>query len=797
MLGSIGQENLEAAAADEGFLSHLDRAVANLDTYMSGGTTWFRRKHGAYKSPLVAYFSAEFGVTECLQIFAGGLGVLAGDHTKSASDLGVPFIGVGLLYRQGYFRQYLNEAGRQQAAYDENDFLNLPLMLERYDDGSPIVVETPHPGRKVCAQVWKAQVGRVPLYLLDTNLPANLPEDRVITHQLYGGDAETRIRQEIILGIGGFRALNALNLNPDVYHMNEGHSAFLAIERIRQLMEKSGLNFQQALETTRAGVVFTTHTPVPAGHDYFSRDLVQRYFGEYLSQMGISVDDVMALGKQNPDDHKEPLSMTVLALRTSSYNNGVSKLHGEVSRKMWQSLWRAVPELEVPITSITNGIHIQSWVSRDMKELYDRYLGPRWRTEPADSKIWQRADQISGEELWRTHERRRERLVSFCRRRLQEQLGKRGASQKALEIAGEVLDPEALTIGFARRFATYKRATLLLRDPERLAQILNDPKRPVQIIMAGKAHPHDEPGKDLIQEIVELARKDEFRRRLVFIENYDMTVARYLVQGCDIWLNTPRRPREASGTSGMKAAANAVLNLSILDGWWDEAYTPHVGWAIGRREKYDDPEYQDQVEADAMYGLLESEIVPEFFDRGLDGLPRRWITRMKANIAALSHRFNTHRMVGEYTERFYLPAAERYSLISQDNLSPAKELAAWKARIKQNWPKIVIKDLISDLNDQIKVGSEFQVSANIYLGDLTPDDVKVELYLGQVSSEGEFLAAKALEMEEVTENGNQEYVYKTKEVVCCSSGLHGYTVRVLPYHPNLPTSFIPGLIHWA
>ena len=720
MLGTIDQAKLEAAASDEGFLSHLERVGQDLDAYMAAESTWFRRAHGVSQAPLVAYFSAEFGITECLSIFAGGLGVLAGDHLKSASDLGVPIVGVGLLYQQGYFRQYLNEAGWQQEVYENNDFHNLPLTLKRRPDGAPLTVEVPLPGRKVIVQVWWAQVGRVPLYLLDSNIPANRPEDRDITDQLYGGDIEMRIKQEILLGLGGYLALEAVGLEPTVYHMNEGHSAFLALERTRRIMEKCGLSFAEAREAASAGLVFTTHTAVGAGHDYFSPQLMDRYFADSMRALGLSRRDFLALGRQNPDDDNEPFCMTILALHLAAHSNGVSRLHGRVSRKMWKGLWPGLPEDEIPIGHVTNGVQFQSWISREMKELYDRYLGPRWREEVADQTVWQGADRIAAEELWRTHERRRERLVAFCRRRLRTQLERRGASQTAVAAADEVLGPEALTIGFARRFATYKRATLLLRDAERLARILNKPGRPVQIIYAGKAHPRDDPGKGLIRQIVELSRHEEFRRRLVFLEDYDMAVARYLVQGVDVWLNTPLRLQEASGTSGMKATANGVLNLSILDGWWDEAYRPEVGWAIGRREKYDDSNYQDQVEAEALYGLLEQEVVPAFYDRGSDGLPRRWIARMRASIQTLCRFFTTHRMVGEYTERYYLHAAGHYAQLTADGLVRAKALAAWKARLQKNWSRVRIEAVGGDSIKDVQAGGEFRVQAKVHLGALVP-----------------------------------------------------------------------------
>jgi starch phosphorylase len=805
MLGTVDQARLEAAAADDGFLAHLERVARDLDTYTStalstspaGESTWFRRTHGPTTGSFVAYFSAEFGVTECLSIFAGGLGVLAGDHLKSASDLGVPLVGVGLLYQQGYFRQYLNAAGWQQEAYVDNDFHNLPLRLERQQDGTPLTVEVAYPGRNVTAQIWRAQVGRVPLYLLDTNILANRPEDRDITDQLYGGDLEMRIKQEVMLGIGGIRALEALGLEPTVCHMNEGHSAFLALERVRWLMESHKLSFAEAREAASAGLVFTTHTPVPAGHDRFPPDLMDRYFGDYARNLGLSRREFLALGRQNPNDDGEPFCMTILALRMAVYSNGVSRLHGQVSRQMWQGIWPGVPEAEVPITHVTNGVHFRSWISLEMNSLYDRYLGPRWREEPADQAVWQRAEHIPAEELWRTHERRRQRLISFVRHRLQSQLQRRGASQAEIETAEEVLDAEALTIGFARRFAPYKRATLLLRDPERLARLLNDPGRPVQVIFAGKAHPRDDQGKGLLRQIVALARQEKFRRRLVFLEEHDMTVARYLVQGCDVWLNNPRRPREASGTSGMKAAANGVLNVSILDGWWDEAYQPGVGWAIGRGETYDDPDYQDQVEAEALYDLLEREVVPTFYDRGPTGLPRRWIALMKTSIGTLCHFFNTHRMVREYTERFYAPAAEHYRQLMADEMTRVKALAAWKARMQGAWPQVCVENVAADRFTELEVGMSIRVQARIRLGVLTPDDVTVELYLGRVDASGEIVEAAATPMQPIGPDGEGRHLFEASAVSCDKSGLHGYTVRVLPHHPDMSTPFLPGLIVWA
>lgn len=802
MLGKIDQIRLEEAASDESFLAHLERVCADFDAYMANQSTWFQRAHGPVQTPLIAYFSAEFGLTECLSIFAGGLGILAGDHLKSASDLGIPLVGVGLLYQQGYFRQRLNASGWQQELYEDNDFFNLPVRLERQPDGTPYTVELGFPGRKVTAQIWRAQVGRTPLFLLDTNIPANRPEDRDITDQLYGGDLEMRIQQELVLGIGGYRALQALGIEPSVYHMNEGHSAFLALEHTRRFMESQHFTFAEAKEAAAPGLVFTTHTPVSAGQDYFPPDLMDRYLGGYLRELGLTRQAGIALGRQNPDDENEPFCMTILALHMSAVSNGVSRLHGQVTRKMWEELWPGVPEEEIPIGYVTNGVHYPSWLSDEMDQLYDRYLSPRWREEPADEMIWQRAKHIPADELWRTHERRRERMIAYARQRLQNQLRRRGALNAEIDAANEVLDSGALTIGFARRFATYKRATLLLRDPERLGRILNDPERPVQIIFAGKAHPQDEAGKDLIREIVNLSRQEPFRRWMIFLEDYDTEMARYLVQGADVWLNTPRRPLEASGTSGMKAAANGVLNLSILDGWWDEAWQDvnqefeSIGWAIGNGGAYSSPEEQDQIESEWLYSLLEQEIIPTFYERGSTGLPRQWIRRMQFSISSLSSSFNTHRTVREYTERFYLPAITRSQQLSLEGFAPIRSYSAWKEKVHAAWPQVRVTALGGESLAKLQVGTQMHIRALVFLGSLAPEDVRVELYLGRLDARGEINGGVISLMDLVGPQGNR-YLFEAETVPCHQSGLHGYTVRVLPQHPELTGKFIPGLITWA
>jgi starch phosphorylase len=586
--------------------------------------------------------------------------------------------------------------------------------------------------------------------------------------------------------------------------MNEGHSAFLALERTCQLMDLRGLSFAEARELSSAGLVFTTHTPVPAGHDRFPPHLMERYFADYYQhRLGLSLHEFLALGRENPADEGEWFSMTTLALRMSAYSNGVSSLHGQVTREMARGLWPNVPVDEIPIGHVTNGVHFQTWISLETEQLYDRYLGSRWRQEPADERLWQQFERVPAEELWRTHERRRERMLVFVRRRLREQLTRRGAPRQEVEAADDVLDLRALTIGFARRFATYKRATLLMRDPERLLRLLTNPERPVQIIFAGKAHPHDNGGKELIQQIVGLSRQSAFRRRIVFLEDYGMTTARYLVQGADLWLNTPLRPLEASGTSGMKALANAVLNMSTLDGWWDEAWQEtdrrgaQVGWAIGRGETYENSEYQNQVEAEALYNLLERDVVPAFYDRGPDELPRRWIALMKASLGQLAAYFNTHRMVREYAERFYLPAVERFDRLAAGEADVACSLAAWRKRVELAWPRVWVERVDAERSEAADAGSTLVVRAQANLDCLKPEEVAVQLYLGRVNGAGEIVDAQCYPLKPTKPEGERGYLFESAPVPTSRSGLHGYTVRVLPDHPDLASRIIPGLITWA
>ncbi len=798
MLGMVSQERLDQAANDDAFLAHLDRVWTQFERYVTWPHTWYAKLLPNAPRPLVAYFSMEFGLAEALPIYSGGLGILAADHLKSASDLGLDLVGVGLLYQEGYFRQRLNPDGWQEEFYPVNDFSILPVIPERAPDGTPLSIALALPGRQVLVRIWRANVGRVSLFLLDTHIPENRPEDQDITARLYGGDLDTRIRQEIVLGVGGLHALARLGIQPDVCHLNEGHSGFLILERIRMLMAEGKHSFAEAREVVKAGTVFTTHTPVPAGIDRFPPHMMERYFGSYAEGVGISLDELMAMGRENPGDPNSPFSPTILALRLAANSNGVSRLHGLVSRRMFEGLWPQVPINEIPITTVTNGIHQLSFISHDLATLYERYLGPRWREEPGDQSVWVEAESIPAEELWRTHERHRERLVAFARRRLREQLRRQGATPEQIAQADDVLDPEALTIGFGRRFTTYKRGTLAMRDPDRLAELLGRPGRPVQIIYSGKAHPADEPAKRLIREIVQLSQDPRFRNHLVFIEDYDITVARHLVQGCDVWLNTPRRPLEASGTSGMKAAANGGLNLSVLDGWWAEAYQPEIGWAIGRGEPGEDPERADEVEAHALYDLLEREVAPLYYDRARDGLPRRWIERMKTCIQTVCPIYNANRMVTEYVERFYLPAAEHVWELALDNMARAKGLAGWVERVRAEWPSLGFESVNAEVPTEFRVGVVMPVAARVRLGQLTPADVWVEAYYGPLNEDGHIDPRQAgtviLEPRGEVSSGIYEF---TGEIPGRISGTSGYTIRLLPRNTELVTPYELHLIRWA
>lgn len=794
MLSTVGQERLEEAAADAGFLDHLDSVSKEFEEY-NREKAWYPQHFASHENMIVAYFSAEFGIHESLPIYSGGLGVLAGDHLKAASDLGVPLIGVGLLYQRGYFRQYLNADGWQQEHYPNSDLYCMPLKLVRGEDGNPIAIKVQIASREVEVHVWSAQVGRVTLYLLDTNVFTNHPDDRLITETLYGGDAEMRIRQEIVLGIGGVRALEALGVTPTVFHLNEGHSAFLALERIRRIMADHKMTFEEAVVATRAAQIFTTHTPVPAGIDKFGQDQIYKYFKEFWPQLGLDKESFMALGGDEKGKTESPFNMAKLAIELSGYVNGVSKLHGAVSRKMWADRWPLFSSEEVPIHHVTNGVHARSWVSHEMSHLFDRYLGKRWQEDPRDHEIWKRVEKVPDEELWRTRERMRERLVIFARNRLKQQLQRRGEPLSSIERASNVLDMNALTIGFARRFTTYKRGNLLIQDPERLIKLLTDPERPVQLIFAGKAHPKDEPGKEMIREIVHFARIESVRNKIVFLEDYDMNVARHLVQGCDIWLNTPRPPMEASGTSGMKAAVNGVLNCSTFDGWWVEGYESGIGWKIGHGEVYEDPEIQDKIESELLYDLIEQEIVPLFYSSAHGRIPKDWTAMIKRMLIRTCPVFITTRMVSDYTIKAYVPNHERSQRMGENSFKRARELSRWQDELRAKWPNVKINEVHTDSQQQLSIGDRVRVEARVTLGDLTPDEVQVEAWYGSLGAERTIKDASSLPLTHMGSDEKDVHSYEG-HVECSQPGQFGFAVRVLPFHEDLRDPFDLGLVVW-
>lgn len=794
VLDRVDSTLLARAAEDAEFLAHMHGVHDSLSDYMAEPQPWFAGAAGGER-PVIAYFSAEFAVTESLPIFSGGLGVLAGDHLKSASDLGIPLVGVGLLYRRGYFEQRIDAAGYQREEYVARRFEDLPITLERRTDGSPVTISVAFPGRRVIAQVWRAQVGRVPLYLLDTDVPSNWAEDREITAQLYGGDVETRIRQEIVLGIGGYRALEAVGVAPTVYHMNEGHAAFVGLERIRRLMEDHGVAYEEARAAASSSLVFTTHTPVEAGHDYFPPVLMDRYLRHYAEGMGLGFSDLLGLGRREGAAEDDAFCMTVLALRMAAQANGVSELHGAVSRHMWKALWPGLPVREVPIGYVTNGVHMPSWVAPQLAAaapgVFEAASGGS--IDATRSAL----SAVSDEAIQQTHLERKRELIAHIRGCMRQQRRRRGGSPAEVQAAGAVLDENALTIGFARRFATYKRATLLLRHPERLRRLVGSSDRPVQFVFAGKAHPKDELGKALIREIHELCREEPFASRFVFIEGYDPAIARLMVQGVDVWMNNPRRPLEASGTSGMKAAANGVLNLSVLDGWWAEAWDAAgteklVGWAIGTTEDYDDAEEQDRQDWESLFAHLERDVVPLYYGES----PAGWVKRMRESIAQLAPVFNTDRMVREYTERFYLPTHRRGTALAACGLAGARDLAAWRQRVEGSWQNVGFETVEAEMPEDVTGGGTIRVRAWIVAPGFEADELSVELFVGPVDENGHITGVPPLPMQRVAENGDSTLAYEAEASAQPHDGLQGYTVRVRPVHAAAPPQ-LPGLVRWA
>ncbi|HEU5002651.1 MAG TPA: alpha-glucan family phosphorylase [Actinomycetota bacterium] len=793
LLGMIDQDRLEALARDRSFLTFLQEVHDDLMHHLERPRWFSERPDLALRS--VAYFSPEFGIAAALPQYSGGLGVLAGDHVKAAGSLGLPLVGVGLFYRKGYFRQELNVDGWQIERYPTLDPEELGLQIV-----GRVTVDLG--GLAVGARVVKAHVGRVPLYLLDTAIDENDEEARSITDNLYGGGEEHRLQQEILLGIGGVRALQVVGEAPQVFHINEGHAGFLALERLRSLILDEGLAFPEAVEVVRSGAVFTTHTPVPAGIDRFPRYLIERYFSAWAQECGVPFSQVMELGRE-PGGSDDVFNMAVLSFRLSGYCNGVAKLHGQTSRRMFQHLWPDVSFDEIPIHSITNGIHAPTWVSKEMSTLLDRYVLPEWWD--GGPERWARLDDASDEDIWRIREQCRERLVGFVRARLRSARLAQGISPGDLAWCDDVFDPGVLTIGFSRRFAGYKRPTLLLSQPERLKALLNHPDRPVQILFAGKAHPADEPGKQMIRAIFNFAQDPEVRRRIAFLEDYDISMAKVLCQGVDLWLNTPRRPLEASGTSGEKAALNGVLNCSILDGWWDEMYDGTNGWAILSVEGYEDLARRDQVEASNLFDVLERRIVPLFYDRKARSVPRGWVRRIRSSLKALGPKVSASRMVREYVAWAYEPASRRSEALAENGYERGRALAAWKARVLRDWDQIGIEEEVDEEAPGPALGAPVSVRARVHLGSLSPDDVAVQLVHGPLDGTDE-LQSEIIETMVVTpvlavvgggartDEGTWAY---EGSFTCEHPGRYGYALRVIPAHPDLITFAEVGCVSWA
>jgi len=806
-LRTVSLARLQEKSRDPGYLNHYHSVLQRFDAYMAeDADTWFKRNFPGRQNELIAYFSAEFGLHESLPIYSGGLGILSGDHCKEASDMGLPFVGVGFLYPQGYFTQQINAKGGQEAIYEKIDFSEVPASQAVDPEGNPVVVHVDLPGRTVYAKVWKIQVGRVVLYLMDTDVEQNAQQDRELSARLYGGDSEMRISQEYVLGIAGVRTLRALGYEPTVWHMNEGHSAFLSLERIRELVQ-GGMEFDAAAEVVRAGNIFTTHTPVAAGHDAFPLELVDKFFWQYWGQMGIDREGFLALARHEQGWGAE-FSMTVLAFRLSAYHNGVSALHGQVSRRMWGHLWPGTPEGQVPISHITNGVHTESWLAPEKRALYGRYFSPDWLEEVDSPDAWRKIELVPDEEIRSAHLECKEKLVGFLRSRLKGQQLRHGEGHWKLSRIDNVFDPEALTLGFARRFATYKRATLIFHDKERLSRLLNDPHRPVQIVFAGKAHPADDYGKALIESIYRLSQEKGFFGKIAIVENYDINVARHLVGGVDVWLNTPRRPLEASGTSGQKASINGAPNFSILDGWWREGYNVDNGWAIGEEREYKDEETQDEADALSLYSILEEEIVPEFYDH-----PAAWTERMRRAIKSCGPQFSMRRMLTEYTRSLYVPAMDSSRTYRVDFGESARRLSHWKQHIRNEWQTVFVA-VAEHPPAQAKTGDLIEIEAQVWPGRLSASDIAVELVtfaaedsdesIVQAAEQRQHVAMQSHTMQAVLSNSREpghdphdNSIRYRGAFVPEETGKYSFGVRARPHHPDLIHPLELGLSSWA
>ena len=799
-LKRVSQERLEMSAKDSSFVKEYEKVLKNYEDYMSSKDTWFSKKYPENKNDLIAYFSAEYGLDETIPIYSGGLGILSGDHLKSASDLGIPLVGVGLLYKNGYFHQKIEGYGIQKSEYKNIELDNMPIHPVKDEDGEDLLIEVKFQKRTVYLKVWKINVGRICLYLMDSDIDKNSPADRETTLKLYGGDQDMRIRQEIVLGIAGVRLLKKLGLNPTIYHMNEGHSAFLTLELIKNTIAEKQVSFEIAKDIVSSKTVFTTHTPVPAGNDIFPTDLVERYFNEFWPKMGLGREEFLKLGMK-PCDQLEPgFNMGILALKIAGKKNGVSKLHGEVSRELFGDVWPNIAANESPITYVTNGIHTCTWVPQNLKELYNKYLTspatPYWQDKIYLDETWKRIKNIPDEELWNVHLERKEKLIQIIKDNTTNRLRRAGVSYDEIKEMISGISSNDLIIGFARRFATYKRATLIFNDLERITEILNDKEHPVRLVFAGKAHPADKEGQDLIKFIHEISMKPQFRGKIFLLENYNIAMSRYLISGVDVWLNNPRRPMEASGTSGQKASVNGVINFSVLDGWWAEGYDQTNGWTIGTDKEYQSYAEQDIADSQSMYKTLETKIIPTFYNRPSENEPsEEWMKIMKQSIITTGGKYSTARMLVDYTNNLYIPLINLYDE-HFSKLDEAAEFTSWKKHVKDNWDNILIEQTDNPENVRIDAGEAIEVGCKVTLPNLEKEDIRVEVYCGKISDEGRVENITVVPMKFVSEEKEYKRYTYTAKISLSTGGNYGYTFRVMPTNEMLLDSENLDLVKW-
>ena len=795
-LKRVSQDRLEAVIENTDFLREYDRLAKEFDDYVTSKNTWFSNKYPENKKDLIAYFSAEYGLDQTIPIYSGGLGILSGDHLKSASDLGIPLVAVGLLYKNGYFHQKINGNGEQETEYNNIELSNLPINPVKDENGEELKIYVKFEKRKVYLKVWQINVGRIKLYLLDSDIDENTPEDREVTLRLYGGDQEMRIKQEIILGMGGTNLLTrALGLNPTVYHMNEGHSAFLILELIKNIIKEKKVSFEVAKDIASSKTVFTTHTPVPAGNDIFPIGLVEKYFKEFWPRLGLDREEFLKLGMKPCTELEPGFNMGIFALKVAGKKNGVSKLHGAVSRELFGDVWPEIAANESPITYVTNGIHTCSWLAPSLKELYNKYLIPYWQDNIYKDEVWENINNIPNQELWGIHQKRKQKLFDIVKENTTNRLRKSGYSYEEINEITSKLNPNALTIGFARRFATYKRATLIFKDLERITQILNNADRPVQLIFAGKAHPADKEGQDLIKRIHEISMMPQFKGKIFLLENYNIAMSRYLVSGVDVWLNNPRRPMEASGTSGQKASVNGVINFSVLDGWWAEGYNQENGWTIGTNAEFTSYEEQDIADSQSMYRTLEEKIIPTYYEKDENGISEKWMKIMKNSITSTGGKYSTSRMLVDYTNNLYMPLCNLTKKY-YENVDNVAEFNLWKKNLYTNWKDIKITQKNNLNNITMDAGNNIDVKCEVQLPNVDVSNVMAQCYYGKILDNGIVENVSIIPMKLSSKNEeNKTYEY-TAKIELKTGGNYGYTFRVMPKHEMLLDSENLNLVKW-